>query len=130
MAPPGPGKMASASDSQLFDAAKRGRTEAFEELVRRYFGRVYAIAFARLNDCDEAEDLTQEVFVRVWLSLPRLDGGQFSHWLTRVTRNLAIDWYRSTRRANRLCQMLQLEELPAEASDPRVGNVCEAVLAN
>lgn len=96
-------------DSELVDAAKAGDVSALDELVHRHFGLVYAVALGRLNRRDEAEDLTQEVFLRVLLSMEHLDGSRFSHWMTRVARNLAIDWQRSKVRSARIASLLPVE---------------------
>ena len=81
------------ADADLVAAAQAGSRPAFERLVERYFGMVYAIGYARLRQRETAEDLAQEVFLRVMLSLEQLKEPRwFAPWLGRIARNLALDW--------------------------------------
>ncbi|MBN1477905.1 RNA polymerase sigma factor, partial [Candidatus Sumerlaeota bacterium] len=90
----------------------------FDALIDRHFGMVYAIALARLRDPEMAQDLAQEVFLRAFLHLGRLeDPSQFAAWVGRVARNLAIDWLRRGQRASRLLPMVPLEAVPGELVD-------------
>jgi RNA polymerase sigma-70 factor (ECF subfamily) len=99
------------TDEMLVRSAQSGDAHALEALVERYFGMVYAIAYARLNSREMAEDLAQEVFLRVHLHLGRLDDPRrFSAWLSSMARNLAIDWLRRGQRASRLLPLVPLEE--------------------
>lgn len=67
-------------------------TGAFEELVQRYTGRVYAVAFRMLSDAAEAEDLTQEVFVSLHKSIGSFRGdSKLSTWIYRVTKNRCLN---------------------------------------
>ena len=80
------------SDSEaLARAARGGDLDAFESLVRRYQRRVYALAYQHLRAPDEAQDLAQEVFVRLLIRLRRPGSLRVGAWLWRVARNLAID---------------------------------------
>jgi len=69
----------------------------FEHTVRRYRDRVYGFAVHFLGDRREAEDVTQEVFIRLWNHHHNLDGVSAQAWLFRVARNSCIDVYRHTR---------------------------------
>ncbi len=86
-------------DSSLVERCLRGDEAAWEELVRVYTRRVYGLCYRFTSSDSEAQDLTQEVFLRVYRSLKsfRSDEGSLATWLTRVTRNLLIDHYRRTR---------------------------------
>lgn len=100
-----------ATDGDLLAQAQRGDVAAFETLIRRHFGLVHAIAAARLRDPEIAEDLAQEVMLRVFLHLKQLPaGGNFPAWVARIARNLAIDWLRRGQRASRLLPMVPLDE--------------------
>lgn len=87
-------------DAQLVARCLRGEAPAWEELVRRHTRRVYNLAYRFTGNRHEAEDVSQEVFLRVYrtLSSYRAAQGQFTTWLTSVTRNLLVDHYRRTRR--------------------------------
>ena len=86
-------------DFSLVSRCLRGDEPAWEELVRLHTRRVYGLCFRFTNSGSEAQDLTQEVFLRVFRTLKtfRSMEGSFATWLARVTRNLLIDHYRRTR---------------------------------
>lgn len=110
---------ASNADLDLVVAAQAGDASAFGQLVRRYSGMVFAVAYARGQDRDTAEDLTQEVFLRAFAGLDSLTQPQyFATWLSRIARNLATDWQRSGQRKSRALAMLSLDEV-SEVADPR-----------
>ena len=77
----------------------RGNEAAWEQLVRVHTKHVYALCYRFTGSASEAQDLTQEVFLRVFRTLKsfRSAEGSFGTWLSRVTRNLLIDHYRRTR---------------------------------
>lgn len=88
-----------AEDSELVSAAKGGDIAAFEALVRRHTGVVYAHALRFFGDPSPAEDVVQEVFVKVYRSLSGFDErSRFTTWLYRVTRNACLDEVRVGRR--------------------------------
>ena len=70
----------------------------WEEVVREHSGRVYRLAFRLTGNSHDAEDLTQEVFVRVFRSLPSYTPGTFEGWLHRITTNLFLDMTRRRQR--------------------------------
>lgn len=92
------------TDKQNVALAKAGETEAFEALFRTHRGRVYALCLRMVRDETEAEDLTQEAFVRAWKKLGTFRGDSaFSTWLHRLTVNLVLTNRRShTRRLSRV----------------------------
>jgi len=81
----------------LVERCRQGDSLAWEQLVRSHQGRVYALAYHYLGGVEEARDLTQEVFVRVYQQLRTYKGEGFVAWLLRVTRNLCIDQIRRRR---------------------------------
>jgi RNA polymerase sigma factor (sigma-70 family) len=87
-------------DAQLVQLCLRGEGPAWEELVRRHTRRVYNLCYRFTGNGAEAEDLSQEVFLRIYRTLAsyREAYGGFATWLTSVTRNLLVDHYRRTRR--------------------------------
>lgn len=92
----------------LARAANGGDLSAFEDLVRRYQRRVYGLAYRHLHDPDEAQDLAQEVFVRLYRNLAKYDPERpFEPWFWRLAANVAAS-YRRRRRASPV-------ELPATA---------------
>jgi len=88
-----------ADDAVLVTAAKNGDLNAFEALVRRHTRAVYAHALRFFGDSATAEDVTQEVFVKVYRSVASFDErSRFSTWLYRVTRNACLDEVRAGKR--------------------------------
>src|SRR5256885_4064167 len=76
-------------------AARGGDLDAFEGLVRRFQRRVYALAYQHLHDADEAQDLAQEVFVRLFRNLERYDPERpFEPWFWRLAANVAATYRR------------------------------------
>jgi RNA polymerase sigma-70 factor, ECF subfamily len=86
-------------DVQLIVLAKDGEADAFGELYERYVQTIFRFVYVRLDDRRDAEDLTEEVFLRVWQSLPnyREQGVPFLAFLFRIARNAVIDFYRSSK---------------------------------
>ncbi|MGQ0815977.1 MAG: RNA polymerase sigma factor [Gemmatimonadota bacterium] len=73
--------------------------EDFDHLYQQHVGRVYAICLRMCADRQEAERLTQDVFVRVWQRLSTFRGeSEFTSWLHRITVNIVLEDSRSTRR--------------------------------
>ena len=75
---------------------RAGDSLAWEEIVHSFSRRVYNLAYRFTGRHEQAEDLTQEVFVRVYRSLDQYDpqAGDLANWLMRLARNLVIDDYR------------------------------------
>jgi RNA polymerase sigma-70 factor, ECF subfamily len=109
-------------DSSLVSRCLRGDETAWEELVRLNTRKVYGLCYRFTGSGSEAQDLTQEVFLRVFRTLRtfRSTEGSFGTWLARVSRNLLIDHYRRTRQERVTDsieeQLPMLEEVGATAS--------------
>jgi RNA polymerase sigma-70 factor (ECF subfamily) len=86
-------------DASLVERCLSGQDAAWEELVKLHTRRVYAICYRFTGSDAEAQDLTQDAFLRVFKNLKsfRAGEGSFVVWLTRLTRNLLIDHYRRTK---------------------------------
>jgi len=84
------------ADTQIVERCLRGEDAAWEDLVKVHTRRVYSICYRFTGSDASAQDLTQEVFLRVFRSLKsfRTGEGSFTVWLGRLTRNLLIDHYR------------------------------------
>lgn len=87
------------AETTLVERCLNGEQGAWDDLVKAYTKRVYSICYRFTNRSSEAEDLTQEVFLRVFRTLRsfRSGEGSFNVWLTRLTRNLLVDHYRRTK---------------------------------
>ena len=79
-------------------AAPEWAPPTWEEIVRTHSARVYRLAYRLTGDQYDAEDLTQEVFLRVFRSLSTYQPGTFEGWLHRITTNLFLDQVRRRRR--------------------------------
>lgn len=86
-------------DAKLVERCLAGDESAWEDLVKAHTKRVYGICYRFTGKDSEAQDLTQDVFLRVFRSVKsfRAGEGSFVVWLTRLTRNLLIDHYRRTK---------------------------------
>src|SRR6266545_7521085 len=86
-------------DAQLVERCLAGEEAAWENLVKTHTRRVYAVCYRFTSSDQQAQDLTQDVFLRVFRNLKtfRSGEGSFTIWLTRLTRNLLIDHYRRSR---------------------------------
>jgi RNA polymerase sigma-70 factor, ECF subfamily len=99
-------------DIQLVERCLQGEESAWEDLVKVHTKRVYAICYRFTGSDPAAQDLTQEVFLRVFRSLRtfRVGEGSFVVWLGRLARNLLIDHYRRTK-SERVTDSIE-EQLP------------------
>lgn len=106
-------------------AAERWTPPSWEEIVREHSGRVYRLAYRLTGNAHDAEDLTQEVFVRVFRSLSSYTPGTFEGWLHRITTNLFLDGARRRSRirfeglADDAERVHGREPTPADAYDDR-----------
>jgi RNA polymerase sigma-70 factor, ECF subfamily len=98
----------------LVERARQGDRAAFGQLVNEYKDKIYNYVARMLNDPYEAEDVTQEAFLRAYKSLPRFRGASSFHtWLYRIASNLAIDVVRKRKRQD---PTFSLDE-PLESDD-------------
>ncbi len=90
-------------DAQVVAALVRrcvaGDAAAWEDIVRHLNRRIYNICYRFTNSGDDAQDLTQEVFIKIYRTLGSFDveKGSFMTWVTTVTRNLLVDHFRKTK---------------------------------
>jgi RNA polymerase sigma factor (sigma-70 family) len=91
-------------------AASEWQRPSWDDVVRDHSARVFRLAYRLTGNRHEAEDLTQEVFVRVFRALDTFQPGTFEGWLHRITTNLFLDQARRRRR-------IRFEALPSNAGD-------------
>lgn len=102
------------SDQQLMQAVARGDLDAFNELVLRYQGLAWSVAWRFLGDPMEAEDVAQQAFLKILEVAPHYrPKASFGAYLYRIVTRLCIDWSRKKRPA-------YTDQLP-EIRDPRLG---------
>lgn len=99
--------------------AREGDPDAFREIYLAHHASIYRYAISETGDPDEAQDITQDTFVRAWTSLNGFRGdSSLLHWLFRITRNLVIDRARARKRR----PTLSLDAPRNRESDETVGD--------
>ena len=93
-----------------------GDVVAWEEIVQRYNRRIYNICYRFAGSGDDAQDLTQEVFIKMYKTLDSydVDRGAFMTWVTTITRNLLVDHFRKSKQ-DRMTE--SLDTTPSEHED-------------
>lgn len=100
-------------DDAAVGHARSGEPAAFEELVRKYQAGVYGYLFRMCRNTADAEDLSQETFIRAWQALPKFrQESSFKTWLFRIATNLCLNRLSRTKRTEPLD-----ETIPARTSD-------------
>lgn len=106
-------------EKHILTRARRGETAAFEELVRLYEKRVYAVALRSSGNPEDAADIVQEVFLRAWRSIESFRGDSgFSTWLFRITMNLCVDHARHKRAQPQTQPIVTDDETERPLPDP------------
>lgn len=100
-------------DGKLVERCLQGDDTAWESIVTSYTRRLYNLSYRYTNRRDEAEDLTQEIFIKIYQNLKsyRSDAGTFQNWILKVGRNLIIDHYRQSRRYQQVGGSEELETM-------------------
>ena len=108
------------TDAELIEKCRAGDREAWEIIVRRRHSRIYNLAYRFTGRFDEAEDLTQEVFLKVYRTLHsyRPESGALETWIVRVARNHFIDHYRKYKTERK--QTSTLEDHHESVASPTV----------
>jgi RNA polymerase sigma-70 factor (ECF subfamily) len=93
-----------------------GDVVAWEEIVQRYNRRIYNICYRFAGSADDAQDLTQEVFIKMFRTMNSYDAGRgaFMTWVTTITRNLLVDHFRKSKQ-DRVTE--SLDAPPSEHED-------------
>ena len=104
----------------LIQRCLSGDQRAWEQIVRLYWRKVFNIAYKFVGKHDEAEDLAQDVFLKIFKSLDTFDRrANFQTWLISVSRNLCIDHYRSVRKERETIDRdVDANELSPASVDP------------
>ena len=129
--------MAKPTDRELVDQAKGGNSNAFGVLVSRYQRRIFRLSFHLVRSGAEAEDVTQETFVRAYQALARFDGrSEPFTWLYRIAVNLSLNTLRSrkvTRDATPAddprIEALLTETRPSHGRDPATASQQKQIAA-
>jgi RNA polymerase sigma-70 factor (ECF subfamily) len=109
------------SDAELIERALLKENAAWEQLVARFRRRVFHIAYKFTGKHDQAEDLTQEIFLKLLRSLEKFNrDADFSTWLSSVARNYCIDHYRASKREKEVVvdDLVAFDLAPASFGNP------------
>jgi RNA polymerase sigma-70 factor (ECF subfamily) len=91
-------KVANPDDAELVRRTRSGDNNAYGELVSRYQGHVYGLAYSLVGNWTEAQDIAQETFIRAYTNLDQLrDPARFAAWLRRVAFGVAMNWLKAFR---------------------------------
>lgn len=107
------------NDEQLISATLRGDISAFGTIVERYWNMVFALAFSRLADAAEAEDIAQESFLKAYSQLHRLrKPSRFAGWVSKIAIQQCTNAVRRSSRCRTAlgCKATELEELDSKAA--------------
>jgi RNA polymerase sigma-70 factor (ECF subfamily) len=104
-------------DRQLVETIRGGDSNAFETLVRRKTTKVYALCYRVIGNAEDAKDISQLVFIKLWENLEKYDPAYaFDTWLYRMVTNVAIDFMRNKQsRENAVNSNLRLVKTSADA---------------
>jgi RNA polymerase sigma-70 factor (ECF subfamily) len=103
----------------VFDATgDKATMPSWDELVRQHADRVYRLAYRLSGNQQDAEDLTQETFIRVFRSVQNYQPGTFEGWLHRITTNLFLDMVRRRGRIRMEALPEDYDRVPADEPDP------------
>ncbi len=109
-------------DRRLVMQARRGDRGAFDELIHRYQGRIFAFCYRMIPSVEEAEEVTQDVFVQLHANLGRFRGdSKFSTWLYQIAKNISLNKIKALRR-RKAHRHQSLDQGPAEGGEPSSGS--------
>ena len=115
------GGVAAMPDAELIEHCLARENDAWSEIVARYRRRVFHIAYKFTSKHDQAEDLTQDIFVKLLRSLDKFHrDADFSTWLSSVARNYCIDHYRASKREREVVveDLVAFYLAPASSGNP------------
>ena len=93
------------TDRNLIHQTLKGNPQAFDTLVQKYQPVIYARARFLVQNPQDAEDLTQEVFIKAYQNLPKLrDASRFAGWLSQIVKNVCMTWLHQQKEMSKSCQ--------------------------
>jgi len=103
--------MKNKDDAQLVNRYFKGDEKSLEILIKKYLKPIYGFVYKYIGNVQEAEDITQEVFVKMWRYLKKYDENKsFKTWIFSIAKNTCIDWLRKKK-------TIPLSEIEAGESD-------------
>lgn len=120
---PGPEDPNGLNEASLIQRCQRGERDAFDELVTRYESKVYNLALRIMGDPDEAFDVSQEAFLRIFRGIESFQGGSaLTTWVYRIVHNLCLD---EMKRRRRRPQIVTDPSDPDEGGEPLLDRLSE-----
>lgn len=117
------------NEQEWVNSIRAGGTSKYKELVQAYHDHVYRTAYAVLHHHQDAEDVTQEVFVQIYRALPEYRNQGLKTWITRITVNRAIDARRKIARKKEEIVEETDQQVDAASIGPQAIQTEESVLA-
>ena len=112
--------------STLLERCRKGDALAWEALVRRFQSRVYSMAYHYMRDAEEARDVAQEIFIRIYERLETFRGAEtFVPWMLRLARNCCVDRLRRQKVRRPAVSVPLDEELQIAADEPSAHETVE-----
>jgi RNA polymerase sigma-70 factor (ECF subfamily) len=107
-------------DAELIARCQRADASAFDAIVARYKTKIYHYLYRMTGNAEDADDLTQEVFIRMYTNIGKFRAeASLSTWLFRIAGNLAVDRFRRTKNSRRLVTSLDAPIQPGEEEASR-----------
>jgi RNA polymerase sigma-70 factor (ECF subfamily) len=115
----------------LVARAIEGDADAYGELYLRHIDAIYRYVYFKVGDVAQAEDLTEEVFVKAWEALPKYRVGKspFTSWLYRIAHNLTVDFFRRDQAAELLTESTSNHFRESESSPEQIAADNQAIQA-
>lgn len=104
------------SEELLIKRAVAGDEDSFNQIIEIYKNYVFAIILNFIKDYGEVENVAQEVFLQIYISLPNYDNDNFKGWVSRITSNKSIDWIRK-KKSKFKEETLEITEVLVENSE-------------
>ncbi|MHB8618527.1 MAG: sigma-70 family RNA polymerase sigma factor [Chloroflexota bacterium] len=114
----------------LVERASRGSGEAFGQLYQIYVDRIYTYIYYKTGHSIDAEDLTEQVFIKAWEAIGRFrpEGKPFAAWLFKVARNVVIDHYRTRKNNTDLTEVMAVVASDGDPEDAAQRKATKQVL--
>lgn len=115
------------SEELLIKRAVAGDEVSFNQIIEIYKNYVFAIILNFIKDYGEVENVAQEVFLQIYISLPDYDNDNFKGWISRITSNKSIDWIRK-KKSKFKEETLELTEILVDESEKNTVETPEQLL--
>jgi RNA polymerase sigma-70 factor (ECF subfamily) len=120
--------MQALNDEKLVSQYLKGDDKSLEILVKRYLKPIYSFTYRYVGNLSDAQDITQEIFLKVWRNLKKFDKQKsFKTWIFSIAKNASIDFLRKSRSASGLQKTVSFSDLENERGEnPVIGTLADA----